>query len=396
MRSIGDNLESRAEAVELLINQTLKAQGHAPIRKDDANRLPEVYDPAFLNADADLAHVAAGLGQSKSGRLCLYGPPGTGKTAYARWLAEQIGAPLLVRRASDLMSMWVGENEKNIARAFEQADQEGALLSIDEVDSFLQDRRTAQRGWEVSLVNEMLTQMESFSGIFVASTNLMEGLDPAMLRRFDLKVCFDYLGCTQAHALFRRHCAGLGLPEPTHEQLTRLSGLKKLTPGDFATAARQSRFHPFRSSMDLLKALEAECAMKNGARAMGFIHCDTDGKDPFDEAWDFFDRDYDEGWKEDEKESGYEWKIRADEKLITLKDQDSKLHAGNDVVWYFVLPLLALNHVEDLEKLVIRPAIGLLQGNEDEIKNNPQALKFVLEEGIPRLKEEQPRTNYHP
>jgi SpoVK/Ycf46/Vps4 family AAA+-type ATPase len=117
----------------------------------------------------------------------------------------------------------------------------------------------------------MLTQMESFSGVFVASTNLMEGLDHATLRRFDLKVRFDYLRCEQAHALFLRHCAGLGLPEPTSQQLTRLAGLKKLTPGDFATVARQNRFHPIRSSGDLLNALEAECAAKNGARAIGFV-----------------------------------------------------------------------------------------------------------------------------
>lgn len=271
VRSIGDDIETRAEAVELLISQTLKAQGHAPILKDNPNRLPEIYDPAFLNADVDLTHIAAGLTQSRSGRMCLYGPPGTGKTAYGRWLAEQTGIPLLVKRASDLMSMWVGENEKNIARTFEQAEQEGALLLIDEVDSFLQDRRTAQRGWEVSLVNEMLTQMEAFSGIFIASTNLIEGLDPAMLRRFDLKVRFDYLRCEQADALFRRYCAKLALPEPTSGQLTRLAGLKKLTPGDFATVVRQNRLHPIRSSGDLLQALEAECAMKDGTRAIGFV-----------------------------------------------------------------------------------------------------------------------------
>ena len=81
--------------------------------------------------------------------------------------------PLLVRRASDLLSMFVGEVEKNIARAFREAEDDGALLLIDEVDSFLQDRRGAQRSWEVTQVNEMLTQMEGFAGVFIASTNLL-------------------------------------------------------------------------------------------------------------------------------------------------------------------------------------------------------------------------------
>lgn len=65
--------------------------------------------------------------------------------------------------------------EKNLARVFLEAEQDGALLMIDEIDSFLRDRKEAQRPWEVTQVNEMLTQMESFPGIFIASTNLMEG-----------------------------------------------------------------------------------------------------------------------------------------------------------------------------------------------------------------------------
>ena len=59
-----------------------------------------------------------------------------------------------------------------------------AILLIDEVDSFLQDRRHAQRSWELSGVNEMLTQMESYQGVFIGSTNLMSSLDSAALRRF--------------------------------------------------------------------------------------------------------------------------------------------------------------------------------------------------------------------
>jgi SpoVK/Ycf46/Vps4 family AAA+-type ATPase len=275
VRSIRDQLGTRtaADAVEHLIGNTLEAQGHRPLRSNEANRLPEVYDPIFIQADTDLAQVASGLMQTKSGRLCLYGPPGTGKTAYGRWLADQLGVPLLTKRASDLMSKWVGENERNIARAFKQAEQDGALLLIDEVDSFLQDRRGAERGWEVSLVNEMLTQMESFPGVFIASTNLMQGLDQAALRRFDLKVKFDFLKPEQACELLRRYCLKLELAPPIPEQWARMQRLPQLTPGDFAAVARQNRFRPITSSAALVTALEAECAVKEGAKAaMGFLH----------------------------------------------------------------------------------------------------------------------------
>ena len=274
VRSIRDELGEMGAtaAVELLINNTLEAQGHRQIQKHDPSRLPDIYDPAFIHADSDLAKVAAGLVKSRSGRLCLYGPPGTGKTAYGRWLAEQMGVRLLVKRASDLMSKWVGGNEKNIARAFKQAEQENALLLIDEVDSFLLDRRGAQHSWEVSSVNEMLTQMESFSGVFIASTNLMEGLDQASLRRFDLKVKFDFLKPEQAWELLRRHCSKLAIVTPQPQQLTRLMRLHNLTPGDFAAVVRQSQFRPITSSADLVSALEAECAIKDGAKAaIGFL-----------------------------------------------------------------------------------------------------------------------------
>lgn len=274
VRSIRDELgeEASASALELLIGNTLEAQGHTSIRKNDPNRLPEIYDPAFINSDSDLVLIASGLVQSKSGRLCLYGPPGTGKTAYGRWLSHQIGAPLLVKKASDLMSRYVGDNEKNIAHAFKQAEQEGALLLIDEVDSFLQDRRGASSSWEVSLVNEMLTQMESFSGIFIASTNLMEGLDQAALRRFDLKVKFDFLKPEQAGELLCQFCTQLEIPRPAQEQLVQLKRLHKLTPGDFAAVVRQNRFRPIGSSSALIAALESECAVKEELKAaIGFL-----------------------------------------------------------------------------------------------------------------------------
>ena len=178
---------------------------------------------------------------------------------------------MVVKRGSDLLSMYVGGNEKNIAGAFAQAQEEGAVLLIDEVDGFLQDRRGAQRGWEVSMVNEMLTQMESFPGIFLASTNLMEGLDPAALRRFDLKVKFDFLQPGQAIELLRCYCAENALPAPTPVEEGRLSRSRALTPGDFAAVQRQHRFRPVTSAMAWVAALEAECNLKTGPkRAIGF------------------------------------------------------------------------------------------------------------------------------
>lgn len=260
-----------ADALERLISDTLEAQGHRPLLRHDPARLPDEYDPALIHSDADLLAVANGLIAARSGWLCLYGPPGTGKTAFGRWLAERMDMPLLVKCASDLISMWVGGTEANIARAFRQAEAENALLMIDVVDGFLQDRRAATRSWEITQVNELLTRMEAFPGVFVASTNLMHGLDPAALRRFDIKVKFDCLRAPQALDLLRRHCRSIAVDPPGEQENRRLARLPCLTPGDFAAVRRQHRFRPITSAAMLVSRLEAECAIKEGPkRAIGF------------------------------------------------------------------------------------------------------------------------------
>lgn len=258
-------------AIEHLVDNTLRAQGHPTLQR--LTKLPALYDPALINASANLAELAQGLSRAKRGRLCLYGPPGTGKTAFAHWLAEQLGRPLMIKRASDLIDMWVGASERNIAAAFRAAANEDAVLLLDEVDSFLQDRRGAQRSWEVTQVNEMLTQMEAFNGVFIASTNRVDDLDQAALRRFDLKLKFDYLKPIQAWELFERQCAALHLPVPDESLRTDLLRLNQLTPGDFAAVARRHEFSPLADADALLAALTEECAIKEGGRthAMGFI-----------------------------------------------------------------------------------------------------------------------------
>ena len=109
----------------------------------------------------------------------------------------------------------------------------------------------------------MLTQMELFSGIFIASTNLIDGLDQASLRRFDLKVKFDYLGAEQAWGLFKRQCEALAISEPAINQKQRLDELINITPGDFAAAARRHRFQPLKSSEELMSVLSKECQLKD-------------------------------------------------------------------------------------------------------------------------------------
>ncbi len=78
---------------------------------------------------------------------------------------------LVSRQASDLISSYVGETEQKLARLFRECDPARTVLLLDEVDRFLSDRRQARHSWERTQVNELLQQMETYPGIFIAATN---------------------------------------------------------------------------------------------------------------------------------------------------------------------------------------------------------------------------------
>ena len=264
----------REAAVSLLVANTLKAQGYPdPFRNAIHPIDAATYDISHLNTSADLGEIARVLAVETSARICLYGPPGTGKTSFAHWLANQLALPLHCKKASDILAPYLGETEKNMARAFDSARSEKAILLIDEVDSFLRDRTLANRSWEISQVNEFLTQMESFPGIFLASTNLKDNLDAASLRRFDLKLHFDYLRPEQSLRLLHAHTKALHLTPPSDEDILTLQQLPNLNPGDFANAARQSRFQNPKSTTNFMQLLLLECEMKSthSLRKIGFI-----------------------------------------------------------------------------------------------------------------------------
>ncbi len=232
------------------------------------------YDIAYLNTSVDVSRIIVGLRHTPKATFCFYGAPGTGKTELAKHMAEQLGKKLLVKRASDVFGMYVGQTEKNIAQIFRQATEEGAILMLDEADSFLADRRGAVRSWEVSNVNELLTWMEEFDGIFICTTNLIEKIDQAALRRFAFKVRFDYLKPEQKRNLFKQELQRMSAHavELDDAILRKVEALPSLSPGDFAAVSRQRAvLGESPSALELLVALEEECKAKGATLGkMGF------------------------------------------------------------------------------------------------------------------------------
>ena len=135
---------------------------------------------------------------------------------------------------------------------------------FDEADGLLLDRTGATHGWEITQVNEMLTWMESHPLPFACTTNLHERLDRASLRRFLVKVRFDWLTAAQARLAFQR-VFGAAPPDD-------LDTLRTLAPADFDLVRRRAGLH---GGLDepraLLRLLAAECEGRcERRRVVGF------------------------------------------------------------------------------------------------------------------------------
>ena len=147
-------------------------------------------------------------------KIIFYGGSGTGKTSTAYALGNALKKPILSLDCSKILSMYVGESERNVRKIFDTYYEitsdykNGAILLLDEADQFLGARNTGIDNSVDKMYNQMqnifLEQIEKFDGILIATTNLLENIDKAFSRRFNYKIEFHRPSFEQRKEIWQR------------------------------------------------------------------------------------------------------------------------------------------------------------------------------------------------
>jgi SpoVK/Ycf46/Vps4 family AAA+-type ATPase len=179
-----------------------------------------ILPPATRRAlDQALVHITShdlifnrwGLGERHPSGLALAfnfaGPPGTGKTICAEAIAHALGRHLLVVRYAEMESLWMGETPKNVSAVFRLAREENAVLLFDEADAIAARRSSSTDQAFLreanTVVNVLLKELESFSGVVIFATNLAASFDPAFERRIRTHVLFEMPGLEEREQIWR-------------------------------------------------------------------------------------------------------------------------------------------------------------------------------------------------
>ena len=190
----------------------------------------------------------------------------------SKYLAHILDRPYILKKASSILSPYVGETEVKIAKAFEEAEDQHAVLIIDECDSFLSTRQGATQSWEVTMVNEFLTSLEQCRTFCICTTNFRKNLDEALSRRFSIKIEFKYASPKQLTSLYNNILAPLVSDTVPTVILETLCNHKSLCAGDFNNVHNQLWLEDGLTHQILLDALinEEKLKLEKESKRLGF------------------------------------------------------------------------------------------------------------------------------
>lgn len=186
----------------------------------------------------------AKLPYGRSNSSLFTGPPGTGKTMVAGIIAREIGMELYRIDVSQIVSKYVGETEKNIAKIFDEASRSHAVLLFDEADSLFGKRTQVQSSHDRYAnieVNYLLQRIEAYDGVAIMTTNFAENIDEAFARRIKFRVEFPFPSPAERERLWQ-----LTLPAKAHVQpginWTYLGEAFELSGGSIKNAVLRAAF----------------------------------------------------------------------------------------------------------------------------------------------------------
>ena len=178
-----------------------------------STRRAEAVIAALIDQRRQAERLAlTGLEPPKS--LLLQGPPGVGKTLTARFLAHELGLPLMTVELAALMSSLLGQTGQNLRQLLDHARSFPCVLLLDEFDAVAKRRDDQSDIGELKrLVNVLLLELERWpdTGLLIAATNHPQLLDPAVGRRFDITLALDLPGQAERVTIMQRALQRFGL-----------------------------------------------------------------------------------------------------------------------------------------------------------------------------------------
>ncbi len=212
------------------------------------------YSLDWVNTDVPIHKIVSGLKANGSAIICFKGPSGTGKTASVDFLGRELNKEVVTLRSSSVLSKYIGDTEKSIARLFAQAKQKNAIIFLDEVENLGLAREQHHQPHQFSFISELFKNMDAYPGIVVVGCNHYDWLDSALKRRIDITVTFDYLSLPQLQNAIEHLIES---PAGNEFIQRRIVDMKKTTIGDLKAALKRSKVVDQRVNLDsLVRSIE--------------------------------------------------------------------------------------------------------------------------------------------
>ncbi len=257
-----------------------------------AKQTQETLQNLMHQVDKDVVArlVKWGIKDKKSGidaRIIFYGDAGTGKTMTAYSLAKSLKRQVLAFDCSKILSMYVGESEKNVRKIFDtfydlsEKTKTQPILLLNEADQFLGSRSSGVISGADQMHNQMqnifLEQIENFRGMLIATTNLLENIDKAFSRRFNYKIEFKKPNEAQRLELWKKMLP-VDAPYKKNFQTAKLAKYQ-LTGGQINLIIKNTAYKvavmdkPIFSIDDFVNEIKKEKNTNfDSEKAMGFLH----------------------------------------------------------------------------------------------------------------------------